>query len=116
MIPAARKIPDQPNCPNSPVLGGMKGCQFAAVRLGCFMRKLMPIATKIISTQTFTITIPELKFADSLMPMIKITVARRMARKPKRLNVPKVCGRVDGSIPADFNLGIKDFTGSQWLL
>ncbi len=52
---------------------------------------------------TFTITIPELKFADSLMPITRIVVTPRIPRKATRLNKPPICGSVCQSMPLDIS-------------
>ena len=50
----------------------------------------MPMNISTIAT--FTITMPELKLADSLMPITRMMVTPTMARKATRLNKP-VCLR-----------------------
>ena len=42
----------------------------------------------------------ELKFADSLMPITRMIVTRMIPRKPNKLNVEVVVGRVDESMPS----------------
>ena len=63
MIAAPRITPLQPKWPNSPVFGGMYGCQFAV------STKLMPARTNTTMIATFRYTMTLLACADSCTPM-----------------------------------------------
>ena len=54
---------------------------------------------------TLTITIPEFRFADSLMPMTRINVTSAIAMNATRLNTPCTCGSPAGSTPCDRSVG-----------
>src|SRR5215831_11140072 len=83
---APRKMPDQPNEPNEPVLGGIKTAQLACDSAGCLRTNGMATAIKVKTAINFTKTMPVLKFADSLIPMIRMVVTAMMARNATRLN------------------------------
>src|ERR1035438_3835225 len=51
--PSDLKTPLQPNSPNVPVFGGMKGVQFRVASPGCLSRYQMPNAITARSTETF---------------------------------------------------------------
>src|ERR1700689_3289222 len=99
MTLAPRAIPDQPYFPNCPALGGMNGVQFAQTWLLCLSANDPAIPMNMSTIETFTITIPELKFADSLMPITRIVVTAIMAQNATRLNRPFICGRGCQSMP-----------------
>src|SRR5690242_1627976 len=69
---APRSTPDQPNDPNDPVFGGRNVCQLACETSGCFMTKGSATAMNVSTANSFTNTMPVLKFADSLIPIIKM--------------------------------------------
>ena len=56
----------------------------------------MPMNIRTIAS--LTITMPELKLADSLMPITRMMVTAMMARKATRLNKPVWVGSVCGSM------------------
>src|SRR5262249_33821655 len=89
---APRNIPDQPNEPNEPVLGGTKTAQLACDWAEWFRTYGNATAMKVNTAINFTKTMPVLKFADSLMPMMRIVVTAMMARNATRLNFAVTCG------------------------
>src|SRR5208337_3696012 len=113
MTPAARAIPDHPYSPNAPWLGGMNGCQLAAASAGCFSTNEPAMAMKMSMIVTLVITMPELKLADSLMPITRMSVIRQITRKATMLNTPVTCGNVDGSTPLCFRIGAMVVSNSQ---
>src|SRR5271167_507787 len=64
-------MPDQPNEPNMPVLGGMKTFQLACAISGCFKTNAPATAMNTKTATNFTKTTTVLKFADSLIPMMR---------------------------------------------
>src|SRR5262249_9462156 len=90
---APRNTPDQPKEPNDPVFGGRKSCQLACDSAGCFSKKGRATAINVKTAINFTKTIPVLNFADSLIPMIRISVTAMIAKKATRLNLAVACGR-----------------------
>src|SRR5271157_1235531 len=113
MTPAARAMPDQPYSPNDPWLGGMNGCQLAAACAGCFNTKAVAMAMKISTIVTLVITMAELKLADSLMPITRMSVIRAMTRNATTLNTPVTCGNVEGSTPFCLRIGAMVVSNSQ---
>ena len=63
ITPAPRSTPLQPNSPNSPVFGGMNGCQFS-VEMNIPPRPMISSTTATLIT-----TITALTRADSRMPI-----------------------------------------------
>src|SRR6202040_2870056 len=82
-----------PNEPKLPVFGGRNTFQFSWAIAGCFRTKGRATAMNVRTAASLTNTTTLLKFADSLMPMIKIVVTPRMARKATRLNAHVACGK-----------------------
>src|SRR5271157_399198 len=105
ITPAARAIPDQPYSPNAPWFGGINGCQFAAATVGCLSTNAPAMAMKIKTIVTLTITIAELKLADSLMPITRISVIRQITRNATILNTPVTCGNFEASTPFCLRMG-----------
>ena len=66
---------------DSTLFGGMKGVQLDA------FTNINPIATKRIITPTFVITMILLKFADSLIPMIRRVERRATMNMAGRLSM-----------------------------
>src|ERR1039458_6214547 len=97
MTPAALAMPDHPYWPNAPWLGGMNGCQLAAASAGCLSTNAPAMAMKISTMVTLMMTMPELKLADSLMPITRMVVITPMIRNATRLNTPVTCGKLDRS-------------------
>src|SRR5450631_4127366 len=60
--PAPLRIPEKPNEPNSPVFGGMKGCQLSV------LMNPAQATRNVRTTATLITTIHEVKLADSLTP------------------------------------------------
>src|SRR5215470_14769240 len=85
-------MPDQPNEPNDPVLGGTNTAQLACDSAECFKTYGNATAMKVNTAINFTKTMPVLKFADSLMPMIRIAVTAIIAKNATRLNFAVACG------------------------
>src|SRR5438045_1935439 len=81
MIPAPRRIPLQPNDPNLPVFGGMKGWRLAL--LACDT----PTAMKSARTAIFMMTMMVFTRADSRMPMTSSAVTARHTITAGRLKI-----------------------------
>src|SRR5208282_2662948 len=97
MTAAPRATPDHPKNPNWPVLGGMNGCQLALARLGCRITNIPAIPMNTKTMATLTITMAELKLADSLMPKTSTQVTKAIARNATTLNTPVACDNDAGS-------------------
>src|SRR3954462_13947840 len=98
ITPAPRSTPLQPYSPNVPVLGGMKGCQFA----GTMNSAPAPITTSTIATLMTTMT--ALTVADSLIPTSSSAVTAMVMSTAGRLNTavvvaipPASCTTVPGA-------------------
>src|ERR1700676_4378537 len=85
-------MPDNPNGPNVPVLGGMKTFQFACAISGCFNTKAPATAIKTNTAVSLTKTTPVLKVADSLIPMMRSVVTASIARNAIKLNLAVTVG------------------------
>ena len=72
----------------------MNGCQFSFRVAGCCVAKIPAITTNKTTIITFMITMAELKFADSSIPITSRMVTTAIAAKAKRLNNPACCGRL----------------------
>src|ERR1043165_1485031 len=77
-------MPLQPKWPNSPVLGGMNGCQLAVLMY------FMPKAITSSTIATFTYTMMLLNFADSLIPITSSVVRRSTRTTAGRFMMPAV--------------------------
>ena len=71
---------------------------------------------KTSSTATFTTTMAELKFADSLMPITRMTVTAAIPMNPNRLNTEVCVGSVAGSMLCAVSVFMTLFNSSQWPL
>src|SRR5208283_5067008 len=78
--------------PNDPEFGGRNTLQLAWASAGCLRTKGRATAMKVTTAASFTKTMPVLKFADSLMPMIRMVVTARMARNASRLKLAVAWG------------------------
>ena len=59
---------------------------------------------KMRTAASFTNTMAELKFADSLMPMTNTAVTIKMPRNATRLKIAVTCGSECQSIPESVNV------------
>src|SRR5258707_4476223 len=85
--------PDQPKEPKLPVFGGRKTFQLSWAICGFLRTNGRATAMKVSTAANFTNTTAELKFADSLMPTIRMAVTPRMARKATKLKDAVACGK-----------------------
>src|SRR6266404_4563716 len=84
--------PDQPKEPKLPVLGGRKTFQLSCAIWGFFRTNGRATAMNVSTAAKFTNTMAELKFADSLKPMIRMALTQRLARKATKLKEAVACG------------------------
>ncbi len=75
-----------PNSPNSPAFGGMKGCQLAV------LMKPIPATTNSSTTAILTNTIAVFTLADSRMPLTSTIVTSRTTIMAGTLMIAVVCG------------------------
>src|SRR6202007_1320269 len=82
----------QPNEPKLPVLGGRKTFQFSCAMCGFLRTNGRATAMNVSTAANFKKTTGELKFADSLMPTMRMAVTPRIARNATRLKEAVACG------------------------
>src|SRR5713226_1317245 len=77
--------PDQPKEPKLPVFSGRKTFQLSWAICGFLRTNGRATAMNVRTAANFTNTTAELKFADSLIPMMRMAVTPSIARKAPRL-------------------------------